>query len=92
MYSQAGSRSAFEVPLHIEYIHFKGRVRPIFSYGINVYKIFLPSLTAGVNVQLTESLFWSINTSLKFVMNEHLFFLPGKFMGGSINSGLFFTL
>ena len=80
------------MPLHIEYIHFKGRVRPIFSYGINVYKIFLPSLTAGVNVQLTESLFWSINTSLKFVMNAHLFFLPGKFIGGSINSGLFFTL
>lgn len=81
------SESMYTVPFHIEYIHFKGRVRPKFSYGPNFNEIASTSLNVGVNVQLSESFFWSINTSLDF--KGRYLFLPGKSIGGSVNTGLF---
>tara|TARA_B100000809_G_scaffold260807_1_gene308441 strand:- start:20031 stop:21086 length:1056 start_codon:yes stop_codon:yes gene_type:complete len=82
--------SIFRVPIHIEYIHFKGRIRPTFSYGVNIHKIMGASLNAGVNVQLTDTLFWSINGSIDY--ESKFMIIPKESMGTSLNSGLFYKL
>jgi len=95
-YSTSTENGEISIPFHIEYIAPIGKIRPRFSYGLNI-----PlktgenfgtstSVTTGVIIIAGKNLRLSITGELTFISKS--FILPGKTQAYSAYFGVFFKL
>jgi len=90
------NESLWKFPLQLEYISPKGKIRPKFAFGINLYKP-LPlyqsiALMGGVNINLSNKIFWSINYDVDFYSIREFPLIPDKLLSNSLAFGVYFKL
>jgi hypothetical protein len=79
----------YKIPVQLEYIYPKGRVRPIFAYGLNFYKpfSFTVGFMGGINIKFTEKIALGLNYDIDFIPFS-LPILPARFFSQSVLIGL----
>jgi hypothetical protein len=82
------SINSYKIPLYIEYIYPKGKVRPVFAYGLNFYQTnnFTAGFMGGLNVGLSEKVALDFNYDVDFIPFGLL--IPRNFFSHSAFLGL----
>jgi hypothetical protein len=80
--------NVFKIPLQMEYIYPKGKVKPVFAYGLNVYRPFNFTAAAmvGLNVELLDKTILTFNYDIDFV--PYILVLPSSFFSHTPSFGL----
>lgn len=85
------SNNFYRIPIHMEYIHYKGVIRPRISYGFDFNNTQqLTSLDLGVNIKISEKLFMSIGSEFLYTSNGVI--IPNGTYGYTFSGGLFYKL
>jgi hypothetical protein len=84
----------WKIPIQLEYISPKGKVRPKAAFGINLYKPMHQSvaLMVGMNMKLSKSIFWSIDYDIDFTPTSQFPFIPDKLLSNNLSTGIYFKL
>lgn len=83
------------IPLQLEYIYPKGRVRPKAAVGLSLYnslEYIAPSFMAGINVSINKRVGVSLNYDIDFMHSENLVLLPKKMLSNTFTGGVLVTL
>ncbi len=82
--------SVYKIPLQVEYVYPKGRIKPRFAYGINVYGSIATDVgvMAGLTTTLTKKININFNYDANFTPNEYLFVIPANFFAYTFSVGL----
>jgi hypothetical protein len=78
----------FKIPLQLEYIYPKGRLKPIFAYGFSLFSFATVDFMAGVNVEVSEKITFGLNYEADFIPNAYLVIVPSIFSSQSALLGL----
>ena len=85
----------FVLPIHFEYIHPTGTIRPRIAYGVNIFIVdFLdstPSLNLGCNLRIANNLFISATSDIHFIPLT-LSLIPRDILGYSLQIGVFLSV
>lgn len=83
------------VPLQVEYVYPKGKVRPKFAIGVNIYNYLgyvSPSYMAGANVNITKRLGISLSCDVDFTHTDKMLFIPGENLSYGFFAGVLLNL
>jgi hypothetical protein len=78
----------FKIPLQLEYIYPKGRIKPVFAYGFSLFSFATVDFMAGLNVQVSEKIALGLNYEADFIPNAYLVVVPSTFSSQSALVGL----
>jgi len=81
------------VPIQVEYIYFKGIIRPKFALGADAFFPFALSFSAmlGINIKITKSVFASFNYDFGSLPPEVFPIYPKRNTFHSFTAGLYFN-
>jgi len=85
----------YKIPIHLEYNYPKGRFRPIFAYGINIYsRHFFPTVAfmGGLNIKLHRSISLGITYDVDFISKKYVPLIPQTLFSQSLMSGFIVKL
>jgi len=84
----------YKFPIQFEYISPNPLIRPKFAVGFSFYKPFYHSFTFmfGINIKISESIFWAINYDIDLLGKENFPIIPQKKLSSIISTGLFIKI
>ncbi|MDP2721672.1 MAG: hypothetical protein Q8O72_02840 [Bacteroidales bacterium] len=87
------SHGILKIPLQLEYISPKNKVRPKFAFGVFVYSPFYQSVAmmGGVNIHLKNSIFISVDYDLEFSHADKFPLLPKQLFSQNFSVGFYYT-
>lgn len=91
---EKGQLTTFKIPIQLEYISPKGKIKPKFAYGFNIHTPFFVSvgIMGGINIKLNKSIYMCINYDIDFNPFDKLPFIPSSLLSNSITSGVVIKL
>ena len=81
-----------KIPVQVEYLPRKGRIKPRLAYGFNFYEP-LPNITAfnvGMITKIYRSVYFTVNTETEF--NNRLLIIPKKLFSFNTTAGISFKI
>lgn len=84
------ARKYYKFPIQLEYIYPKSKINPKLGYGISLYKPFnyTVTLTPGINIAITRTIGFEVNSELDFLPNEVFPLIPSKVYSYGFLTGL----
>jgi len=94
VHTRDGNVMIYKIPLQLEYLYPTGNIRPVFAFGLNLYKpdYHTLALSGGLNIKLDKSSYWSIMYGIDFNPINSIQILPESVFSQTISTGIVFKL
>jgi len=85
--------SYFKIPIGLEYVYPKYKIKPKLGYGVSIYRYFYQNIDimAGMEIPLNKRLDLNITCNTEFVPLQYFLFLPGKYFSNWLSVGLIYN-
>jgi hypothetical protein len=85
--------SYFKIPVGLEYVYPKYKIKPKLGYGIVLYRYFYHNvdIMAGMEIQLNKKLEMNITYNIQFMPYQYFLFLPGNYFSNWLSIGLIYN-